>query len=113
MEDYTGSLSTLNQDLAIEAWINPVTNPMDDAQVLFVYNKPGATEKDTLQYMLGINNGIPFAGKGDVVDVATREVPVDEGWVHLAASYCTMFGIQLGGSRYMDAVDRWSFRIGH
>ncbi len=103
IDHYTGSLSELDRDLAIEAWISPVKNQVSDIQNLFIFNKPGATEKETSRYILGINDGVPYAGMGEVVNTCSSAVPMDQGWVHLAASYSTTFGIQLGGSRYMDA----------
>jgi len=103
IDKYNGSL-VLDRDLAIEAWIKPIGNGMSSAETLFVFNKKGAVEKDTTQYILGLNNGQPYAGKDDTVNVASKIISLSgKEWTHLAASYRTSFGLQLGGARYLDA----------
>ncbi|ARO88247.1 hypothetical protein EBAPG3_010900 [Nitrosospira lacus] len=102
MVDYQGSL-LLDRDMTIEAWLNPLSNEMDNVHTVFVFNKNGKTKEQTVRYILGLNDGRPFAGKGEVINVASEKVPLDQGWSHLAASYRTSFGLQLGGSRYLNA----------
>ncbi|WP_019955371.1 LamG-like jellyroll fold domain-containing protein [Yoonia vestfoldensis] len=102
MDDYAGSL-VLDGDVTIEGWLAPVANPASDEQTLFAFHKPGQTPDSTVSYLLGLRNGVPYAGKGSIVNVADTAIPMGAGWTHLAASFRTQFGIQLGGQRYLDA----------
>ena len=92
---YSGPLRA-ERDVAIEAWIKP--HPSAGGGTVFVFNQPGA-----VSYMLGLDpSGHVVAGYGEVIAVADRAVANDQ-WTHVAASYRTDFGIQLGGERYLDA----------
>jgi hypothetical protein len=85
-------------DMAVEAWVKRTPNEMEEDETLLVYNQPGGP-----QYLVGIGtDGRPIAGNGDVVACADQVIPEDV-WTHLAASYRTDYGIQLGGARYLDA----------
>jgi len=98
METYAGPL-LLDRDLGIENWIKPVPNTSGTNSVLFAFNKPGGP-----QYMLGLApDGRPFAGSRDVVSKCDTAIASNGVWTHLAASFRTDFGVQLGGARYLDA----------
>jgi hypothetical protein len=96
--EYRGPL-VLDRDLAVEAWLKPASNPMGEDAVLFLFNKP-----DGAQYLVGLDSkGRPFAADGDVAAVADAVIGADGTWAHMAASYRTDYGLQLGGARYLDA----------
>jgi len=95
--DYKGPL-LIDRDVAVEAWLRPSGGSAEDATV-FVLNSPGK-----VGYLVGLDaEGHPVAANGDVVNVADAVVPRDGTWTHLAASYRTDFGLQLGGARYLNA----------
>ncbi|QBF31180.1 LamG domain-containing protein [Thalassococcus sp. S3] len=103
MPDYAGSLE-IPRDLTIEAWLAPIASPADDVQTLFAFNKPGASPDQSVEYLVGLDkDGVPYAGKGPIVNAADQAIPFGSGWTHLAASFRTQYGIQLGGERYLDA----------
>lgn len=111
MDAYAGSLA-LAGDIMIEGWLAPVTTPVDDEQTLFAFNKPGKTPDSSVSYLLGLRKGVPYAGKGAIVNEADTAIPMDQGWTHLAASFCTQVGVQLGAERYLDAGDNENTKSG-
>lgn len=97
MTTYDGALN-LTRDMAIEAWLKVAASQMGNSATLLVFNKASGG-----RYLLGLDTECrPIAANADVVLRGDAAVPQDGAWHHLAASFRTDFGVQLGGARYLD-----------
>ncbi|MBL8518888.1 MAG: hypothetical protein JNM76_18155 [Betaproteobacteria bacterium] len=104
MAAYSGELA-LPGDATIEAWVRPEPFSSGENSTVVVFNKPGATPDpdDGSRYMLAFDpGGRLICAKGSVVSMTRAAIPAG-AWTHVAGSYASDYGIQLGGQRYLDA----------
>lgn len=95
---YDGPLAA-ERDVAVEAWLRPVPNELDEDLTVMVLHRT-----DGPRYLVGVDTaGYPYAVYGQVAGRASTPIPTDGTWTHVAASYRTDFGLELGGARYLDA----------
>ncbi len=91
-------------DVCVEAWVAPIKVSATEPQTVFLFNRTGEGPADTNRYTVRIEpSGQIFAAKDDVVRITKAAMPLDGSWRHLSASYATDYGVQLGGTRYLDA----------
>jgi hypothetical protein len=106
IDAYDGAL-VVPGDATLETWVKPLAFPDNQSQVLLAFNKPpadGSTDPAVgTRYLLMLDpTGRVVCSKGEVAAITAGAVQPGV-WTHVAGSYRTDFGIQLGGSRYLDA----------
>lgn len=99
---YHGPLEAAG-DVTIEAWVAPTNSQQPEPSTIWVFNKPTSQDKDIRYALLIDQQGHAIAAKDDVVRVSKSALPMNGEWSHIAASYATDYGLQLGGTRYLNA----------
>lgn len=104
MAGYTGEL-VLPGDATLETWVHPQPFTSGENATLVLVNKPGTTaDLDSgSRYMMALDpGGRLICAKGSVASITRAAIPAN-AWTHVAGSYASDYGIQLGDSRYLDA----------
>jgi hypothetical protein len=102
MAKYHGTLEA-SGDVAIEAWLAPIDSQQPEPSTIWVFNKRTGQDKDVRYALLVNRQGQIIAAKDDVQRTSKSTLPMNGQWSHVAASYATDYGLQLGGSRYLNA----------
>ena len=101
LQKYVGPLA-MRRDLTLEAWLNPSAFTSNTQSTVLLYNGASAAP---CNYLLALDPaGRLFAGNDQKMMRAQADTALAlNTWTHVAASYRTDFGIQLSGTKYLDA----------
>ncbi|WP_063847318.1 LamG-like jellyroll fold domain-containing protein [Burkholderia pyrrocinia] len=101
---YEGTL-ILPGDAALEAWVKPAAFSSGENATVLVFDKPDGSADPEIgtRYMLALDpTGRVISAKGAVASISQSAIAPGQ-WTHVAASYASDYGLQLGGSRFLDA----------
>jgi hypothetical protein len=108
LTNYTGDMD-LQDSLTLEAWVNIDQQTSEARSTLFIFNH----SSESIQYVMGLNpDGKLYAGKEDNARLAqSAPVPLNT-WTHLAATYKTNYGLNLSGTKFLNAGNNESLNTG-
>ncbi|MFJ7498933.1 LamG-like jellyroll fold domain-containing protein [Serratia grimesii] len=99
---YQGALAA-SGDVTIEAWVAPTDSQQPEPSTVWIFNKHIGQNADIRYALLFNQQGQVIAAKDDVVRISKSSLSMDGQWSHIAASYATDYGLQLAGTRYLNA----------